>query len=159
MPKMKTTGINETIKMLEKIEADTDEIIEEALKEGGGIVCDVCRQEISQLRTTDQYEGGNGKRYAKKSDIKGLLDSLGYSPVQLNGSIFDIQCGWGGYNNNKTKKYPNGHANKMIANSINAGTSFQIAQPFIAKTARRSKAEALDKIEDVFTKEIDKLSK
>lgn len=159
MAKVKTTGLNETIKMLEKIEGDTDYIIEEALKKSGGVVCDVCRQEISSLRTTDQYEGGNGKRFARPSDIKGLLDSLGYSPVQLNGTVFDIQCGWGGYNKNITKKYPKGHANKMIANAINAGTSFQIAQPFINRTARKSKEGAIQKIQEVFDKEIQKLTK
>lgn len=154
-----TKGITETLKMLESIEANTDHIIEEALKEGGGVVCDVCRQEISSLRTSDQYEGGDGKRFARQADIKGLLDSLGYSPVQLNGTIFDIKCGWGGYNSHKTKKYPQGHANKMIANAINAGTSFQIAQPFIARTARKAKAEAIQKIEETFDKEIQKLNK
>jgi HK97 gp10 family phage protein len=159
MANLKTTGLNETIKMLEKIEDDTDYIIEEALKESGGVVCDVCRKEISSLRTSDQYEGGNGKRFAKPSDIKGLLDSLGYSPVQLNGTVFDIKCGWGGYNKNKTKKYPNGHANKMIANAINAGTSFQIAQPFINRTAKKSKEEAIQKIQEVFDKAIKNLTK
>ena len=42
-----TKGLTETLKMLEKIEANTDEIIEEALAKGGGVVCDVMRSEVS----------------------------------------------------------------------------------------------------------------
>lgn len=154
-----TKGLTETLKMLEKIEANTDEIIEEALAKGGGVVCDVMRSEVSSLITSDKYEGGDGKRYAKPEDVKGLLDALGYTPVQLNGSVFDIKCGWDGYNNNVTKKYPKGHANQMIANAINKGTSFMIAQPFINKTSRKAKAEAINEIQRVIDSEIAKISK
>ena len=73
--------------------------------------------------------------------------------------MFDIKCGWDGYNNNVTKKYPKGHANQMIANAINKGTSFMIAQPFINKTSRKAKAEAIDEIQRVIDAEISKLSK
>ena len=154
-----TKGLTETLKMLEKIESNTDEIIEEALKKGGGVVCDVMRAEVNALKTSDKYQSGDGKRYAKPSDVKGLQDALGYTPVELNGSIFDIKCGWDGYNNDVTKKYPNGHPNQMIANAINKGTSFMIAQPFINKTTRKAKAEAIQTIQDVFDKEIARLSK
>lgn len=154
-----TKGLTETLKMLETIEANTDEIIEEALAKGGGVVCDVMRSEVSSLKTSDKYEGGDGKRYAKPEDVKGLLDALGYTPVQLNGSVFDIKCGWDGYNINVTKKYPKGHANQMIANAINKGTSFMIAQPFINKTSRKAKAEAINEIQRVIDAEIAKLSK
>ena len=152
-----TKGLVETLKMLERMEQNTDSIIEEALEKGGGKVCDVMRKEVTALRTSDEFEGGNGKRYAKPEDVKGLLEAMGYTPVQLNGSIFDIKCGWDGYNKNVTKKYPKGHANQMIANAINKGTSFMIAQPFIQKTARRAKAEAISEIQRVIDKEIAKM--
>lgn len=159
MAALTTKGLTETIKMLENIEGNTDYIIEKALTEGGGEVCDVMRNEVSKLRTSDEYAGGNGKRYAKPTDKKGLLESLGYTPVQLNGSVFDINCGWDGYNKDKTKKYPKGHANQMIANAINKGTSFLIAQPFINRTQRRAREAAINKIQDVFDEEIAKLNK
>ena len=119
MPKMKTTGLNETLKMLESIEGNTDEILEDVLREGAMIATDEMREQISNLRTSDEYEGGDGKRYAKKSDVKGLLDSLGFAPVRFNDTVVDSHVGFDGYNNDKTKIYPNGHANQMIANAIN----------------------------------------
>lgn len=157
--KVKTTGLNETIKMLEKLSLNTDEIMGDVTIEGAKIATDTMRSEIKNLRTSDKYAGGNGKRYAKKEDVQGLLDSLGYTPTQSKGTIIDSNVGFDGYNSNKTKKYPQGHANRMIANAINKGTSFMIAQPFINRTKKRAQEscinamqKALDKIINAQTK-------
>lgn len=152
-------GLTETMKMLEKIEGDTDSIIEDALRDGISEVTDEMRREISVLKTSDAYEGGNGKRYPSKKAVKGLLDSLGYTPIKLDGSKFDIKCGFDGYNDVKTKKYPRGHANQMVANSINKGTSFMPAQPFINKTKRTAQSAAVDAIQKKVDEEIAKISK
>lgn len=147
MAKVKTTGLTELLKELEKLEANTDEILDEVTLEGAGVVADVMRAQIRSLKTSDEYEGGNGKRYAKPEDIKGLLDSLGYTPTQFKGTKIDSNVGFDGYNSNKTAKYPNGHANRMIANAINKGTSFMIAQPFISRSKRQAEKEAIDQME------------
>lgn len=159
MPKVTVKGLTETVKMLENIEKDTDSILEAALKKGGGIVTDTMRSELNQLKTSDEYQGGDGKRYCKPEEKKGLLDALGYTPVKMKGSKFDINTGFDGYNSNVTKKYPKGHANQMIANSINKGTSFMIAQPFINRTRNKAKTDAVDGMQEVLDKEIKRLTK
>ena len=159
MAKVKTTGLNETLKMLESIERNTDEILEDVLREGARIATDEMRSQISKLRTSDEYEGGNGKRYAKKSDVQGLLDSLGFAPVRFNNSVVDSNVGFDGYNNNKTKKYPKGHANRMVANAINRGTSFMIAQPFINRTKKAAEAKCNQEMQKKLDEEIQKLTK
>lgn len=152
-------GLTETMKMLEKLDIDTDSIIEDALRDGISEVTDEMRREISTLKTSDAYEGGNGKRYPSKKAVKGLLDSLGYTPIKLKGSVFDVKCGFDGYNNVITKKYPRGHANQMVANSINKGTSFMPAQPFINRTKKAAQAAAIEAIQKKVDEEIAKLSK
>lgn len=159
MAKVKTTGLNETLKMLESIERNTDEILEDVLREGAMIATDEMRSQISKLRTSDEYEGGNGKRYAKKSDVQGLLDSLGFAPVRFNNSVVDSNVGFDGYNDNKTKKYPKGHANRMVANAINRGTSFMIAQPFINRTKKAAEAKCNQEMQKKLDEEIQKLTK
>lgn len=154
MSNLKTSGLNEVMKMLEKLGQNTDEIVAEATKAGASIATDVMRQEISSLRTSDEYAGGNGKRYPRKSDIKGLLDSLGYTPVRFNDSIADVNVGFDGYNSSKSKKYPKGHPNRMVANAINKGTSFLIAQPFISRTKRKAQSACIDKMQEVLDQEI-----
>ena len=160
MSGISTKGLTETMKMFEKLAGDTDEIVEKAIKEGIGIVTDEMRREISSLKTSADNEGGNKKqRYPSKKDVKGLLDSLGFTPVKLNGSKFDIKSGFDGYNNVITKKYPQGHPNQMIANSINKGTSFMAAQPFINRTKKASQQQAVDAIDKVITEEIARITK
>lgn len=159
MPKVTVKGLTETVKMLEKIEKDTDSILEEALTEGGGIVTDTMRAELNQLKTSDEFQTGNGKRYCRPEEKKGLLDSLGYTPVRMKGTVFDINTGFDGYNSNVTKKYPKGHANQMIANAINKGTSFMIAQPFINRTRNKAKTDAVEEMQEKLDKEIERLTR
>lgn len=159
MPKVTVKGLTETVKMLEKIEKDTDEILEETLKKGGGIVTDTMRSELNALKTSNEYAGGDGKRYASPAEKQGLLDSLGYTPVKMNGSKFDINTGFDGYNSNVTKKYPKGKANQMIANAINKGTSFLIAQPFINRTRNKAKTDAVETMQKELDREIERLTK
>ena len=159
MAKVTTTGLNETLKMLESIERNTDEILEDVLREGAMIATDEMRSQISKLRTSDEYEGGNGKRYAKKSDVQGLLDSLGFAPVRFNDTVVDSNIGFDGYNDNRTKKYPKGHANRMVANAINRGTSFMIAQPFINRTKKAAEAKCNEVMQKKLDEEIQKITK
>lgn len=158
MSGISTKGLTETLKMLEKIEGNTDSILEDALKEGIGVVTDEMRVEIQQLKSSDQRKKGE-LRLPSKKDIKGLLDSLGYTPVKDDGTIFNVKAGFDGYNDVVTDKYPRGHANQMIANSINKGTSFMQAQPFINRTKKASQANAIDAIQKKLDKEIDAISK
>lgn len=161
MPKVTTTGLTETMKMLENLNKNTDSIIKEALIEGGGIVTDIMRSEISALKVGEEYapkDGKRGKRYARPKEVQGLLDSLGYTPVKSDMSKFDIKTGFDGYNSNVTPKYPKGHANQMIANAINKGTSFMQAQPFINRTSRKAKSEAINAMQKKLDQEIDRLT-
>lgn len=159
MPKVKTTGLNETIKMFESLTKNTDEIFEESLRDGGGVVTDIMRAEVSALKTGDVYsDGKQKKRYARPKEVQGLLDSLGYTPVHNDNDKFDIKSGFDGYNSIVTKKYPKGHANQMVANAINKGTSFMQAQPFINKTRRKAQSDAVDAIEKRLDLEIRKLT-
>lgn len=156
MAKVKTTGLTELLKQLESLEADTDEILEDVTLKGAGVVTDVMRQEIKSLKTSDDYEGDKRKkRYPRPEDVKGLYDSLGYTPTQFKGTKIDSNVGFDGYNSYKTKKYPNGHANRMIANAINKGTSFMMAQPFI----NRSKHQAEEKCIEMMQSELDQAIK
>lgn len=158
MPKVTVKGLTETVKMLEQIEKDTDDILEESLKKGGGIVTDIMRSELNQLKTSDEYHA-EGMRYARPEEKKGLLNALGYTPVKMDGSKFDINTGFDGYNDHITKKYPKGHANQMIANAINKGTSFIVAQPFINRTRNKAKTQAVEAMQEELDKEIKRLTK
>lgn len=141
---VKVTGINQTEEIFEKLFEASDEMLDAAMKAGANVVADEMRSQIHSLKTSDEYQGGNGKKYCSQEDKKGLLDSMGYTGVRTKSGIKDVNVGFDGYNKHITKKYPKGHANQMIANAINKGTSFLIAQPFINKTKNKTKQSAVD---------------
>ena len=77
----------------------------------------------------------------------------------MKGSKFDINTGFDGYNSHITKKYPKGHANQMIANAINKGTSFLQAQPFINRTRSKARNAAVEEMQKELDKGIKKLTR
>lgn len=153
------TGLQEAIKMFDELDRKSADILKDAVKDGINVVTDEMRSQIFSLKTSDEYQGGNGKRYPSKNDVQGLLDSLGYTPTKTQGAIINAKCGFDGYNKNVTKKYPRGHANQMIANAINKGTSFLIAQPFINRTKNKSQQACIDTMEKSITKGIESADK
>lgn len=159
-----TKGLTETMKMLEKLDRNTDKIIEDALKEGIGIVTDEVRKQIKGLKTgreekKDWKEKDDGTSYPSKKAVQGLLDSLGYTPIKMNGTKFDVKAGFDGYNNVITKRYPRGHSNKMMANKIDKGTSFMPAQPFLNRAKKQAQKACHEAIEKKIDQEIKKINK
>ena len=53
----------------------------------------------------------------------------------VNGYIH-TKFGFAGYNSLKSKKYPKGHPNVMIARAVEKGTSFRRKNPFINKATK-----------------------
>lgn len=158
--KVDTSGLSQTIDFFEKLDKGSPEVLEAALKAGINIVADEMRAQITVLKTSDNYEGGNGKHYPSKKDVQGLLDSMGYTGTKTQaGGVMDVKVGFDGYNDHITKKYPKGHANQMIANSINKGTSFLIAQPMFNRTKNKSQQQAIDAMQKSIDESIRALEK
>lgn len=124
--------------------------------EGASIIADAIRAEIAKLEVIDYTHRGteenkiNGVTAAQK---EGLLDGLGITPLEEKNGFYNRKIGFDGYNRQKTKKYPQGQPNSMIARSVNSGTSFREKNPFVDETARKKKpevekamAEAFDRI-------------
>lgn len=157
--KLSTKGLTETLKELEKLEQNTDAIVEEAIEAGINIVTDELRSEVSALKTRSDNEAPGAMTYPSKSNVKNLLNSLGYTPVKLNDSKYDAKAGFKGMDNHKTKAWPAGHPNAVIASAINHGTSFMQGQPFLNRAAKKAKKKAIEKMDEIITKEIEKINK
>lgn len=153
---IKTTGIEETVKELENLGKNSDEVMESVVKAGIDEVTDTMRAKINALKTSEEKTAKNKKRYPTKKEVQGLKDSLGFAPVKWKDTKANSKAGFDGYNGVKTKKYPNGHANQMMANTINKGNSFMYAQPFINQTKRESENKAIKAMQKRLDEEIEK---
>lgn len=156
MAVIKIEGLDEYIKKLEQLGAQGREICEEAVKIGGGVIADAVRQEIEAIPIDNHFGTSenpvNGLRQIQKD---GLLDSLGIAPVEDDRGYINVKVGFDGYNKERTKKYPNGKPNKMIARSLESGTSFSKKIRFFNAAVNRSKQQATNKMAQYIEQKID----
>lgn len=153
--KIDTKAIDNFNKKLEELNINYSNVVGKSLYNGVGIVADEVRKEIQGLKV----EARRGTEENKLTGVtvvqkKGLLDGLGISSLRETGKDLTIKIGFDGYNNTKTKKFPKGQPNALIARSLVSGTFFRAKNNFIQRAVRKSKKDALKKIEEDYQKQI-----
>ena len=139
-------GLDNYISYLQKIDAVTDEAIGEAVYEMAKVVADSVRSGIQALPTVSNQANiaTYKKGYSRLSDEEkqGLLDGFGVSPMQDDGGYINVKLGFDGYNSVKTKKYPQGQPNALIARVTESGSSYREKTPFIRPAVKAVQKEA-----------------
>lgn len=167
MAKMEVKGVDDYIAALNKLSNNTGKVLNKALYEGAGVMAEEVKDKIEALPTVkDAYNRvvfsnyKEGDKY-KLSDTQkeGLLNSLGIAPFDVKNGVTDTHIGFDGYNDIKTRKYPNGQPNQLIARVIESGSSFFTKQPFIRKALRSGKSKTEEAMIKVIDKEINRLTK
>lgn len=149
MAKWTMEGMSEYIAYLQSIANVTDEAIGAGVYAMAEVVADKVRANIQALPTVSNeaniatYRQG----YSRLSDPEkqGLLDGFGVSPMQDDGGYKNVKLGFDGYNSVKTKKYPNGQPNVLIARVTESGSSYRQKTPFMRTAVNASRKEALEK--------------
>lgn len=147
---------------IEKIGSRSGEICGKAVEEMAGIVADKIRNNLDGLHAEPDTEGLAAWREKRKapltySEKKGLQASLGISPEENDNGYINRKIGFDGYNTVKTKKYPKGQPNVMIARAIESGSSVRDKTPFVRPAVNAAKAEALKACEKVVDEEMKKI--
>lgn len=146
---IKGTGLDDYISQLNKLKEGADRVIKLAVYDGAGVVADQFRAAIEGIPAS----------LCTDVEKEGLLSGLTIAPFQNRNGVINTVIGEAGYNDYVTKKYPQGHPNAMVARSINAGTSFRPAYPFIRRATTASKAKAEEVMKSKVESEIEKLMK
>lgn len=140
-------GLSNYIAYLQSIEAVTDEMIGEAVYDMAKVVADKVRANIEALPAVSNeaniatYREGYSR--LSEPEKQGLMDGFGVSPLQDDSGYRNVKLGFDGYNSIKTKKYPQGQPNALIARVTESGSSYREKTPFIrpAVNAARKPAE------------------
>ena len=145
MAKFKFDGINEYASKIYALEISSTGMIKRAVWEGARVVMDAVKTEINALPEiserramikTDQIAG------ITPAQKRGLLDGCGLAKMQDEDGYINTKLGFAGYNSTKTRAYPNGQPNLLIARAVNSGTSFRKKIPFINRAVKAAKADA-----------------
>lgn len=141
-------GVDDYVAYLQRIGKSTGSIIGEAVYAMAGVVADKVRDSLKSLGTVSNaaniatYRQG----YSRLSDVEkdGLLEGLGISPMQDDNGYRHVKIGFDGYNDVKTKKYPKGQPNALIARVTESGSSYRKKTPFIRPAVQAAEKAAIE---------------
>ncbi len=158
MAKFEFKGIDTYIKKLNKMQAVTkDAIIGRTTYAGAAIVADKVRAATEALAVGEGSDAAVGAVTAAQK--RGLLEGLGISRIRDDNGFINVKIGFDGYNSVKTKKYPNGQPNVLIARAVNSGTSFRKKTKFVDKAVTASRKAAEKAMDETCNREIEKVMK
>ena len=157
-------GLDNYIKILTKLEGNADKVLKKALYDGTQVMADELKQKISTLSAVPDvynlksYKLGE-KYYLSYSQKKDLIDSLGIAKFRNEAGIITTHIGFDGYNSIKTKKYPNGQPNQLIARVVESGSSYMNKTPFIRPAVNSAKRKAEESMKKIIEEEINNMTK
>ena len=139
-------------------------IAEKAVCAGAAIVADAVRANIDALPAVKDEWGViayNNQWSAPLTETakKGLQDGFGISPMGSEDGMLNVKLGFDGYNGMKTKKYPKGQPNVLLARSIESGSSIAKKRPFVAPAVRKTKKAAEETMAKIIDEESAKIMK
>lgn len=159
MAKIQFKGIANYTEKLAKLGASERTTIGKAIYAAADMVTDAIRQNIQAL----PVQAGRVKKGEMRSGItppqkQGLLDSLGIASVQKDAKgFYNVKVGFDGYNTTKTKTYPKGQPNAMIARSVEGGSSILAPHPFVGPAVRKTRKAAEQKMEEIVQADTEKI--
>ena len=136
MATFKTQGLDKYVAQLERLGKKTDTVISEAVYEMAKVVADEVKANLIALPSVPDTEGL--KAFASEPQQKipitkaqkwGLVHSFGIASLRNEGGFIHVKIGFDGYNEVKTKTFPNGQPNALIARSIESGSSTREKTP------------------------------
>ena len=139
-------GLDNYIAYLQKINLLSSDMVGEAVYDMAKVVADKVRANIEALPAVSNaaniatYKQGISR--LSEPEKQGLLDGFGVSSIQNNDGYVNVKLGFDGYNSVKTKKYPNGQPNALIARVANSGSSYRQKTRFVDKAVSATRKQA-----------------
>ena len=148
---------------LSKLGAKSKDIAEKAIYVAAGMVTDKIRSNIEALQTVSEVENIKAYKSGEKSQLsylqkKGMLDSLGITDIELDDNgFYSAKIGFDGYNEIKTKKYPKGQPNQLIARVVESGSPYMDKMPFMRTAVNATKKPAIEIMQQIIDEESKKI--
>lgn len=161
MATIRFDGLEACERKLAEMGNQTRRLAKMALYEGAGVMADAIREATEALPVVHGFgtDGNPLPGGVTGTQKAGLLEGLGISPMEEEGGGYTVKIGFDGYNDVKTKKYPNGQPNALVARGIESGTSWKKKNPYIRRTVKAKKAEVERAMIAAFDRELEKLNK
>lgn len=164
MARMSVRGTEEYALKLSKLGKNSEAVAGKAIYEAAGIVADAVKVNLKALPAVNDVENIKAYRAGRKSQLsikqkEGLVQAFGITKISNDKGYYNVKLGFDGYNGIKTKKYPKGQPNQLIARVVESGSTYMDKTPFVRPALNASRAEALQKMQEVIDQEMNKIMK
>lgn len=160
MATFKFEGVNDLVAQYQKLADDTEKVIGAAIYKGAGVVMKEVVGAVEGISTDNRFGTAENPTSGPSSIQKeGLRHSLGIAKMRNDGGFWNVKIGFDGYNRVKTKTWPQGQPNMMVARSIESGTSWMRKQPFMRHAEQSAKGPCEKAMSETVDKEIQKIIK
>lgn len=158
---IKFKGLEEYELRISLLGKNTERIAGAAIYAGAAIVADEIKKGIESLPIVRGYGSPANPLPGGVTSVQkqGLRDGMGISPMQNKAGYLNVKIGFDGYNATKTKKFPQGQPNQLVARGAESGTSWKQKSPFVRTAVTRAKKTAEEKMASVLDYEIEKIMK
>ena len=158
MARLQLNGADQIEAMLGNLIGSTRGIAKASLYEGAKILGDEIRKETERLKESEPGKPKDtNKIYRSVTDLekKQLLESLGIMEFDTDFDGTRTVIGFAGYGGRKTKKYPKGLPNPLLARSIAKPSKLRRGRRFTKLALKSSGFKALDAMHDKAKRMID----
>ena len=161
MARFEFSSIDNYISQLNKLRQSTkDGVVGKTVYAGAAVVADSVRRAIQALPVGDGRARDGGLVDTVTLPQKaGLLDGFGISRMKDDDGFVNVKLGFAGYNATRTKRYPRGQPNALIARSVNSGTTFRKKTKFVDKAVNSARKAAEAAMDAACSREIEKIMK
>ena len=137
-------GLDEYREQMEEILRQVPKMVSASLYEGAGVLADAVQQEIVGLKELEP------------SQRRGLQNGLGVARFWQENGATVTKIGFDGYNTRRTKRWPNGQPNALIARSLIRGTSWRMPNRFTNRAAKNARQKCVGVMRTRFDIELQK---
>ena len=137
------------------------EVCGPAIYDAAGLVADNIMEEFKKVPTDERFgTEGTPAIGPKKIQKKALYECYGITKMEEDADGFlNVKIGFDGYSDIKTKKWPNGQPNQLIARAIESGTSYMVKHPFVKQGVAKSRKKALEIMKKKVDEGVEKIMK
>lgn len=136
-------------------ERESEAVAGRAIFEGAAMMMRYTKKGIESLQTDERHgTPENPTRGPTKAQKEGMMKSAGIAHAREDNGFVNVKIGFGDYNNIKTKRWPKGQPNNMVARSVERGTSFMLPQPFMKRAVKEAKSEVIKAMQEGFNEKM-----
>ena len=145
-------GLDNYIKSLEELTKNITPALKMAVYAGANDIIKSIKTEINGLPT-----GKKHKNELTPAEVRGLHAGVGLSKMEVKNGTVNTKVGFNGYNNQKTRKFPNGEPNALVARRTVKGAAGHRKNDFVSRGVKNGEAAMQKDMEQTLNDYIEKI--